>query len=58
MNFVKPTLFSFGYDYYSSARMVAPQLIKSPNYFIAEAPSNQLLNLPFKHTDVLTNKFW
>ena len=26
MHFVKPTLFSFGYDYYSSARMVAPQL--------------------------------
>ena len=25
LNFVKPTLFSFGYDYYSSARMVAPQ---------------------------------
>ena len=26
MNFVKPTLFSFSYDYYTSARMVASQL--------------------------------
>ena len=25
-NFFKPTLFSFGYDYYASARTVAPQL--------------------------------
>ena len=29
--------------------MVASQLnLKSPNYFIAEVPSNPLLNLPFK----------
>ena len=26
LNFLKPTLFSFGYDYDASARMVAPQL--------------------------------
>ena len=27
--------------------------IKSPNYFIAEAPSNPLLNLPFNFTQIL-----
>ena len=26
LNFLKPTLFSFGYDYYASARMVTSQL--------------------------------
>ena len=35
LNFVKLTLFSFGYDYY---RIVA-------NYFIAEAPSNPLVGV-------------
>ena len=37
------------YDYYAPGHMVASQLnLKSPIYFIAEAPSNpQLLNLPF-----------
>ena len=47
LNFLKPTSLSFGYDdYYASARMVASHL--SPNYFIAKAPSNPLLILPFK----------
>ena len=37
------------YDYYAPAHMIASQLnLKSPIYFIAEAPSNpQLLKLPF-----------
>ena len=42
LNFVKPTLFSFGYDYYwlllcTSSHGCFP--VKSPKYFIAEAPS-------------------
>ena len=46
LDFIKPTLFSFGYEYYASAHMVKSQL-NHQNYFIAEAPSNPLLNLPF-----------
>ena len=45
--FLKLTLISFGYDYYASARMVIYFPVKSPNYFIAEAPSNSLLIIPF-----------
>ena len=45
LNFVKPTSFSFGYDYYAPAHFP----VKSPNNFIAEVPSNPLLNLPFNN---------
>ena len=51
LNFLKPTSFSFGYDYHASARMIASRLNLSPNYFIAEAPSNPLLILSFKNND-------
>ena len=40
LNFLKPTLFSFGYDCYASVRKGASQF-----YFIAEAPSNPLFTL-------------
>ena len=30
--------------------------VKSPNYFIAEAPSNPLLNLPFKVETIVRKK--
>ena len=46
LNFLKPTLVSFGY--YASACMIASMFNKSPNYLIAEAPSNPPLILPFK----------
>ena len=47
-NFLKPTLFSFGYDYYASAGMGYGCFpVKSLYYFIAEAPSNPFLILPF-----------
>ena len=38
------TIFSYN-DYYASVHGCFP--VKFPNYFIAEAPSNPLLNLPF-----------
>ena len=54
LNFLKPTLISFGYDYLCiSSHGCFP--VKSPNDFIAEAPSNPLLILHFKisHTHLL-----
>ena len=45
--FLKPTIFSFGYEYYASARMVASKFNRQIIVF-AEVPSNPLLILPFK----------
>ena len=48
LNFLKPPLFSFGYDYYASAHMVASQLNHQVILLLQGAPFNPLLILHFK----------
>ena len=45
--FVKSTLFSFGYEYYAPARMVASQL-NHQIILLLKRGSDPLLNLPIK----------
>ena len=46
LKFLKPTLFSFGYDCYASVGMVASQL-NSQIILLLKRPLTTLLNLPF-----------
>ena len=48
-NFLKPALFTFKNDYYALVCMVISQFNHQIILF-ARAPSNPLLNLPFKAT--------